>query len=831
MDSSTVEQLRIWREHPAQFVRDVFNAEPDLWQEEALEAFPGSPRICMRACAGPGKAQPLDTMVDTPDGLRRWGSLKSGDRLFAEDGSPTVIKSTFMRGSLPVYRITFDDGCSTLACGEHLWKVRGRTERCHFKARNNPKWTARTEFKARAQGHYITPSDGYSVLSTEEIIERNQSGDGKRRQFEIPRQGEVFFPRADLPLDPYILGVWLGDGNIGSGRGSWRDQEIDTEIIRRGYEVGRSADRKSVTVYGISKHLRGLGLIHLNSPYRFLPIEYRYASAEQRAAIISGLMDTDGSIADDGSMSFDVTSSQLVDDVAWLVRSLGGVATKRKPKKGVYRNQKTGELIECRLCYRLTITLPFNPFNVRHKFQRWKSPQTRYLTRYIDSITPIDNAECMCVEVDHHSSCYLTNDFIVTHNTTVLAWLGWNYMVTRPHPMVGATSISGANLKASLWTEFARWRSKSRLLTQTFEQTKTEIFHREHPQTWRIEARTWAQDADQSQIGNALAGLHAKYVMWLLDESGDYPESIMPVCESIFNGNPVEAHIVQAGNPTRLSGPLYRACTVAKHLWRVIEITADPDDPKRTPRVSKEVAREQIEQYGRDNPWVMVRIFGKFPPAALNALIGPDEISAAMKRCYREYEYIQSPKVLGVDVAAYGDDSSVICPRQGLVVFPMLKFRNIDSTQGAGAVVRKWNDWDADACFVDATGGFGAGWIDAMRLLGRAPIGVQYAGSPHNKSRYANKRAEMYFEAVQWIKEGGQLPPSSEITAALTNTTYTFKGDRLLLEPKEAIKLKIGYSPDEADAFVQTFAEPVAARNIMATGRRSRHQYEYDPFA
>jgi phage terminase large subunit len=121
--------------------------------------------------------------------------------------------------------------------------------------------------------------------------------------------------------------------------------------------------------------------------------------------------------------------------------------------------------------------------------------------------------------------------------------------------------------------------------------TKTEVFANEHPQTWRLEARSWAQDANAEQIGNALAGLHAKYVMWLLDESGAYPDSIMPVCEAIFAGDPTEAHIVQVGNPTHLSGPLYAACTKARRFWRVIEITADPDDPRRTTRVSVDHAR------------------------------------------------------------------------------------------------------------------------------------------------------------------------------------------------------------------------------------------------
>ncbi len=395
--------------------------------------------------------------------------------------------------------------------------------------------------------------------------------------------------------------------------------------------------------------------------------------------------------------------------------------------------------------------------------------------------------------------------------TAVLAWLGLNFLVTRHHPMIGATSISGANLKTNLWAELARWHARAPLLQHCFEHTKTEMFSKEHPKTWKIEARTWAADADASQVGNALAGVHAPYVMWLLDETGDYPDSVMPVCEGIFAGNPIEAHIIQAGNPTRLGGPLYHACTKARSVWNVIEITADPDDPNRTSRVSVEFAREQIAQYGRDNPWVLVRIFGQFPPSSFNALLGPDDVAAAMRRKYQEHDIQQSARILGVDVAREGDDASVIFPRQGLVAFNPHVMRNVTSLIGAAQVARVWQDWNVDATFVDNTGGFGAGWIDQLAVLNRSAIPVGFAEKALDK-RYFNRRAEMYFNMANWVKAGGALPDVADLVAELTATTYTFKGDALLLEPKDIIKEKIGRSPDLADGLALTFAAPVIKR-------------------
>ena len=102
---------------------------------------------------------------------------------------------------------------------------------------------------------------------------------------------------------------------------------------------------------------------------------------------------------------------------------------------------------------------------------------------------------------------------------------------------------------------------------------------------------------------------------------------------------------------------------------------------------------------------------------------------------------------------------------------------------GAGRVAQKWRDWQADACFVDNTGGFGAGWIDRLREIGYGPVGIHFAGHP-NDMRYANKRAEMWFLMAEWIKDGGALPNLPEMIPELTTPTYTFKGDRVILEDK-----------------------------------------------
>lgn len=422
--------------------------------------------------------------------------------------------------------------------------------------------------------------------------------------------------------------------------------------------------------------------------------------------------------------------------------------------------------------------------------------------------------------------------------TAVLSWLAWNFLLTRPHPKIAATSISGDNLSDGLWTEMAMWQGRSPLLKAAFTWTKTRIMSVEHPETWWMSARTWAQGADQNKQADTLAGLHADYLLFLLDEAGGIPDGVMAAAEAglanaIGGTGHQEAHIVMAGNPTHLEGPLYRACTSERSLWEVIEITSDPDDPKRTPRVSIEWARQQIQKYGRDNPWVLVNVFGRFPPSSLNALIGPDQVKDAMGRHHKIDQYGKAAKVLGVDVAREGDDKSIIFPRQGIVAFQPDVLRNADSLQGAGAVARRWREFDADACFVDNTGGFGAGWIDQLRVLNRDPVGIHFAGKA-SSPQYANKRAEMLFLACQWVKEGGALPDIPELLEEMVSTTYFFKGDAMQVEDKDQIKAKIGRSTDYFDALGLTFAHPVHPALRDADGQRSTHSAKaqrHDPFS
>lgn len=428
--------------------------------------------------------------------------------------------------------------------------------------------------------------------------------------------------------------------------------------------------------------------------------------------------------------------------------------------------------------------------------------------------------------------------------TAVLAILIWHFLATREDPKIAATSITGDNLEDCLWTELSKWQQKSPLLTRTFEWTKTRITCRDRPETWWCSARTWSRTANKETQGETLAGLHADYMLFVLDETGGMPEAIMAAAIAALSTG-IECRIVQAGNPIQTEGPLFIAAHRDRALWTVIEITGDPDDPRRSSRISLQWARDMIQSYGRDSPWVMATVLGKFPSASPDAFIGIKLVQDAAVREAKANLY--DPLLIGVDVARKGNDKSVIRFRKGrdARTHPPIKMRNLDNIQVASRVASVRREMQADAIFVD--GGAGSGVIDALRHM-RVPnvYEIHFGGSADNLPSttnatplYANKATEMYGIARDWLATGA-IDDDPELRTDLTCRHYGFKvlrgREHFILEPKD-LYIGRGYaSPDDGDAFVLTFALPIQP-NIMA-GFQGAHilrpgnqaSTEYDPF-
>jgi phage terminase large subunit len=395
--------------------------------------------------------------------------------------------------------------------------------------------------------------------------------------------------------------------------------------------------------------------------------------------------------------------------------------------------------------------------------------------------------------------------------STVLAWCAWNFMSCYgeigQHPKAAAVSITGENLKTGLWSELAKWRQRSAFLQKAFEHTGSDVFSRYHPETWRLSAKTFPKKANADELGATLSGLHSDFIAYFIDESGGIHPAIGRAAEQGLSSCRTGV-IMQAGNPLSLESLLYASVTKLRSQWTVIRISGDPDDALRSPRIDAAWAKEQIDTYGRDNPWVMIYILGKFPPASVNALIGPDECDIASKRQPKEDLWIWQPRVLGGDLARFGDDATCLVERQGVYCSDFTKLRNAKTQEIGGRIIRAKSEKPIAAVFLDSA--MAGGVQDYCELLGHQITLVDFAGAPDD-AMFANKRAEMMWTAANAIKADAMIPVDPEFIAEACAHTYTFnpKG-QILIEPKDLVKKKLGRSPDKWDAYIVTYAHQVA---------------------
>lgn len=386
------------------------------------------------------------------------------------------------------------------------------------------------------------------------------------------------------------------------------------------------------------------------------------------------------------------------------------------------------------------------------------------------------------------------------------------------------TANTENQLKTKTWAEVAKW-FRLCLTKHWFELTATALFSKdpEHEKTWRIDMVPWSERNTE-----AFAGLHnkGKRILLVFDEASAIPDLIWEVSEGALTDADTEIIWCAFGNPTKNVGRFRECFGKFKHRWHTRQI-----DSRTVAMTNKVQLQKWVDDYGEDSDFVRVRVRGVFPSAAANSLLGPEDIDAAVSRHYNEHQYNFAARILGVDVARQGEDSSMIAPRQGKVAFKMRQLRIPDTMLVANAVAQAMAKFKPDATFVDATGGYGVGVIDALRQTNNNCIEVYFSGKATDP-RYFNKRSEMWFEMAKWIKDGGALPNDPELHEELIAATYTFQGDKFRLCDKDDIKEQIGRSPDKADALALTFAFPVAPslKHIHPSFEQRGVLTEYDPF-
>lgn len=361
-----------------------------------------------------GKMAPLTEPILTPHGWKTMGDMKIGEYAISQDGSATKVIGVYPQGKQKIYRLTFNDGSSSEAGGEHLWKVKTPVNR--FSRNFNDNRYTRRKVKGKIKQYPNRNYGAWSAVTTNQLISQYGLNPKPHRRVEIPMVEAVQFPRREVPIEPYLLGVLLGDGHLGTGgiRITSADPEIFDGFSVRYKKVGKCYD---YAVYGLKESIAGLGLLGLRSWEKFVPRDYLWNTIDVRLALLQGLMDTDGNIEQNGKIEYCTTSKKLKDDVVFLVQSFGGQARATERRNGfTYKGQKKVG----RISYRLRIKIPVNPFRLKRKAIRFYKTKNTY-NRILAKIEYIGEKEAQCIAVAHPSHLYVTKDFIVTHNTFITA--------------------------------------------------------------------------------------------------------------------------------------------------------------------------------------------------------------------------------------------------------------------------------------------------------------------------------------------------------------------------------------------------------------------------
>jgi len=431
----------------------IFN-RPYLYPKQKAAIYEPKRFSLIEASTKAGKAQPLNALVYTPTGPKRMGDIREGDAILTPTGQSRVV-GVYPQGRREVIRVTFSDGQVVEADADHLWEVHG--------FRRGP------------------------VIATTEDLQKWPTW--KFRKAWVPDIKPAHFAHQPVPIDPYLLGVLIGDG--GMSQSSVKLSNADDEIINAvrdvlpdGHELvyeGRcdwrvTAGSGAAQLREDGTHLRGvlerMGLGGKGSHDKFVPDAYRYNTEDVRRSVLQGILDTDGFVDKHGQPGIEQTSERLARDITELVQSLGGsVLTRLRPVNG-YR-AKDGRFVQCRPVWRQVIRVPDGRemFRLERKRSACR-PKRKTGHRMFRSIEFARYDEAQCIQIADKRALYLTDGFIPTHNTvSCIVWLteeafagrdGWNYWWVAP--VSAQANIAFTRMRRSLGEDCRAYMNPPRIV-------------------------------------------------------------------------------------------------------------------------------------------------------------------------------------------------------------------------------------------------------------------------------------------------------------------------------------------------------------------------------
>jgi hypothetical protein len=417
--------------------------------------------------------------------------------------------------------------------------------------------------------------------------------------------------------------------------------------------------------------------------------------------------------------------------------------------------------------------------------------------------------------------------------SALVSWIIKWAVDTRPDTRGVVTANTETQLKTKTWSELGKWHHMS-ITRDIFKLTATAYFHPDHERTWRIDMVPWSERNTE-----AFAGLHnqGRRILVIFDEASAIPDVIWETTEGALTDKDTQILWLVFGNPTRNVGR-FKDCFAGglfAEYWHSRQV-----DSRSISFTNKEQINRWIRAYGEDSDFVRIRVYGMFPRVGEMEFFNADDVVAAMVR--DTVVGLSDPLAIGVDVARYGKNASVIFPRKGRDArsYARQRFQGLSTVQLAERVFEANFQYHADGIMVDG-GGVGGGVVDNVRSRALHCFDVQFGAkddTPHfvwgsDGERYANKRSGMYGACRAWLRTG-MLPDDHDLRKQFSAIKYTLnrRDEIQLISKEDMLKIDPDLELDDIDALVLTFAHALQP-NEWAGGEHARSHvvHEYDPIA
>lgn len=729
--------------------------------------------------------------------IRNVEDIEVGDKLMGPDSKPREVLS-LCRGREQMYRIKINDGSYYDVNESHILSLR-----------------------ACENGHGNKWGDIINVTVKDYL----SWSERKKKGCNAYKVG-VDYEKKDLKIPPYILGIWLGDGDSDSARLINPDEEVINEWKRYGDELGcgyKCYNEIDHRMTGKSyrnpflEKLRSYNLIN----QKHIPANYIFSDREDRLELLAGLIDTDGCVRKKGSYNFSNSNKRLAEEVLFLARSLGfrgriGCQERINKKiKTISReytvNISRGKIEEI-------------PLRVKRKQAVSKNSKALNFNFEIEKLE-VDDYYGFELDGDH---LYLLSDFSATHNTgkdAMCSWVILWFMFVYPNPKIPCISVSADQLDKVLWSEISKWLShshpalKDNMVLQSDKLFRKDVDVEKRGKEWFAFKKAANPKMSPNEQVETLQGIHEEYMLQVVDEGSGILDPVFNALEANMTGKCNFMLIIF--NPMHVKGYAIETQQGRSDDWVRLHWNAEDSEIVDQNRIRKLKIR-----YGEESNTYRMNVKGLPPLFDEETLINWDWVMSAIDRGIEvppEYPLIKS-----LDCGA-GGDNSIIAKRRGNKIYEFKRYKTSDSAELAN-----WagNDIDTDSPDVFRVDTIGIGWaVEGDLRSKKGPIveAADVRRNADNPERFHNKRAEMYWTLRELFEKGAiDIPDDSNLKDQIAATRYDFDDrGRIKIIEKKKIRNEIGHSPDELDALALLYFYADDLTSKKAKGEYVVRSYNY----